>query len=110
MSERDKMFAKFNRLKFSTKKLTQMESLNMSKSTVKWKRRQIREKGFIKRKPGSGRPNIIDSQKGEFIINQLQKNIFLSAVKIKKKLIDEYEEVKISEITTQRFLKEKGYK
>ena len=35
MNERDKMFAEFNRLGVSTKKLTQMESLNMSKSTFK---------------------------------------------------------------------------
>ena len=37
-NERDKMFAEFSRLGFSTKKLAQMESLNMSKSTVKRKR------------------------------------------------------------------------
>ena len=109
MNERDKMFAEFNKLEFSTKKLTQMESLNMSISTVK-KRKQLREKGYIERKPGSGRLKIIDLQKGEFILNQLQKNEFLSAAKIRKKLIDEYEEVKISEITIHRFLKEQGYK
>ena len=84
-NERDKMFAEFNILGFSTKKLTQIESLNMSKSTVKRKRRQLRKKGFIERKPGSGRPKIIDLQKGEFILNQLQKNVFLSGGKIKKK-------------------------
>ena len=109
MNERDKMFAELNRLGFSTKKLIQMKSLNVSKSTVKRKRRQLREKRFIERKLGSGRPKIIELQKGEFILNQLQKNVFLNAAKIKK-LIDEYEEVKISEIIIHRFLKEKGYK
>ena len=81
MNERDKMFAKFNRFGFSTNKLTQMVSLNMSKSTVKRKRKQLIEKGFIERKPGSRRAKIIDLQKGEFILNQLQKNVFLSVEK-----------------------------
>ena len=39
----------------------------------------------------------------------MQKNVFLSAAKIKK-LIDEYEQVKIREIIIHRFPKEKGYK
>ena len=38
MKERDKMFGEFNRWGFSTKKLTQMECLNMFKSTVKQKK------------------------------------------------------------------------
>ena len=52
MNERDKMFAKFNRSGFTTKKPTQMESLNMSKSTVKRKKRQLREKGLLKESQG----------------------------------------------------------
>ena len=47
---------------------------------------------IYRKKPGSGRPKIIDLQKGEFILNQLHKNVFLSAAKIRKKLIDEYED------------------
>ena len=81
MNEKDKMFAEFNRLGFSTKKLTRMKSLNISKSTVKRKKRQLKEKEFIESKSESGRPKIIDLQKGEFILNQLQKNVFLSDAK-----------------------------
>ena len=61
-----------------------MESLNVSKSTVKRKRRQLREKGFIERKPESGRPKIIELQKGEFILNQFAEKCVLSAEKIGK--------------------------
>ena len=77
MNEKEKMFAEFSRLGFSAQKLTQMESLNMPKSIVKRKRRQLREKGFIERKPESGRPKIIELQKEEFILNQfVEKCVF----------------------------------
>ena len=94
----------------SISKMAQLDTLGLSESTIKRKRRQLKETGLIKRQPGSGRKKIIDEEKECFILEHLAGNPFLSATKIATLLKAQFKDLEINEISIRRFLVQKGYK
>ena len=93
----------------SISKMAQLDTLSLSESTIKRKRRQLKETGLIKRQPGSGK-KIIDEEKECFILEHLAGNPLLSATKIATLLKTQFKDLEISEINIRRFLVQKGYK
>ena len=94
----------------SISKMAQLDTLGLSGSTIKRKRRQLKETGLIKRQPGSGRKKIIDEDKECFILERLTGNPFLSKTKIATLLKAQFKDLEISEISIRIFLVQKGYK
>ena len=72
----DQLFSTFNEMGMSISKMAQLDTLGLSESTIKRKRRQLKETGLIKRQPGSGRKKIIDEEKECFILEHLAGNPF----------------------------------
>ena len=58
----------------SISKMAQLDTLGLSESAIKRKRKQLKETGLIKRQPGSGRKKIIDEEKECFILEHLAGN------------------------------------
>ena len=94
----------------SISKMAQLDTLGLSESTIKSKRRQLTETGLIKRQPGSGRKKIIDEEKVHFILEHLAGNPFLNSTKIATLLKVQFKNLEISEVNIRRFLVQKGYK
>ena len=88
--------------------MAQLDTLGLSESTIKRKRRQLKETGLIKRQPGSGWKKIIDEEKECFILERLAGNSFLSKTKIATLLKAQFKDLEISEISIRRFLVQKG--
>ena len=57
-------------------KMAQLDTLGRSESTVKRKRKQLKETGLIKLQSGSGRKKIIDEEMECFILEHLAGNPF----------------------------------
>ena len=90
--------------------MVQLDTLGLSESTIKRKRRQLKETGLIKIQPGSGRKKIIDEEKECFIIDHLDGNRFLNKTKIATLLKAQFKDLEISKISIRRFLVQKEYK
>lgn len=109
MKEKDAVFASLDQLGMSINKMEKLASLGLSKSTLKRKRRQLREFGTIQRRAGSGRRRLIDEEKEQLILSCLEQNPFHTSTKIVRLLENKFEGFSISETTVQRFLTDKGY-
>ena len=94
----------------SISKMAQLDTLGLSESTIKRKRRQLKQTALIKRQPGSGRKKIINEEKECFILEHLVGNPLLSKTKIATLLKVQSKDLKISEISIRRFLVQKGSK
>ena len=110
IKQKDQLFSTLNQMGMSISKMAQLDTLGLSESTIKRKRRQLKETGLIKLQPGSGRKKIIDEEKECFILEHLAGNPFLSATKIATLLKAQFNDLEISEISIRRFLVQKGYK
>ena len=110
MKQKDQLFSTLNEMGMSISKMAQLDTLGLSESTIKRKRRQLKETRLIKRQPGSGRKKIIDEEKECFILEHLAGNPFLSKTKIATLLKAQFKDLEISEISIRRFLVQKGYK
>ena len=110
IKQKDQLFSTLNQMGMSISKMAQLDTLGLSESTIKRKRRQLKQTGLIKRQPGSGRKKIIDEEKECFILEHLADNPFLSATKIATLLKAQFKDLEISEISIRRFLVQKGYK
>ena len=55
MKQKDQLFSTLNQMGMSISKMAQLDTLGLSQSTIKRKRRQLKETRLIKRQPGSGR-------------------------------------------------------
>ena len=110
MKEKDIFFTSLNEMGMSISKMEKLDSLGLSRSTIKRKRRQIKEKGGIQRLPGSRRKKILDEEKEIFIIDSLTKNPFLSITKLTTLLKKKFENFEINEITIRRALALKEFK
>ena len=73
MKKKDTFFTSLNELGMSISKMEKLDSLGLSRSTIKRKRRQLKEKGEIQSRPGSGRKKILDEEKEIFIIDSLTR-------------------------------------
>ena len=69
MKEKDILFTSLNEMGMSISKMDRLDSLGLSRSTIKRKRRQLKEKSGIQRRPSSGRKKILDEEKEIFIID-----------------------------------------
>ena len=76
MKQKDQLFSTLNQMGMSISKIAQLDNLGLSESTIKSKRRQLKETGFIKRQPGSGRKKIIDEERECFILEHFAGNPF----------------------------------
>ena len=76
IKQKDQLFSTLNQMGMSISKMAQLDTLGLSESTIKRKRRQLKETGLIKRQPGSGRTKIIDEEKECFILEHLVGNPF----------------------------------
>ena len=110
MKEKDILFTSLNEMGISISKMEKLDSLGLSKSTTKRKRRQLKEKGGIQRRPDSGRKKILDEEKEVFILDSLTKNPFLSTTKLTTLLKKKFENFEINEITISRALALKWFK
>ena len=54
MKQKDQLFSTLNQMGMSISKIAQLDTLGLSESTIKRKRRQLKEAALIKRQPGSG--------------------------------------------------------
>ena len=83
MKEKDILFfTSLNEMGISISKMEKFVCLGLSRSTIKRKRRQLKEKGEIQRLPGSERKRILDEEKEIFILDILTMNTFFSTTKI----------------------------
>ena len=55
MKQKDQLFSTLNQMGMSISKMAQLDTLGLSESIIKRKRRQLKETGLIKRQPGSGK-------------------------------------------------------
>ena len=108
IKQKDQLFSTLNEMGMSISKMAQLDTLGLSESTIKRKRRQLKETGLIKRQPGSGRKKIIDEEKECFILELMAGNSFLSATKIATLLKAQFKDLEISEKSIRRFLVQKG--
>ena len=76
MKQKDQLFSTLSQMGMSISKMAQLDTLGLSESTIKRKRRQLKETALIKRQPGSGRKKIIDEEKECFILEHLAGNPF----------------------------------
>ena len=76
MKQKDQLFFTLNQIGMSILKMAQLDTLGLSESTIKRKRKQLKETGLIKRQPGSGIKKIIDEEKECFILEHLAGNPF----------------------------------
>ena len=110
MKQKDQLFSTLNEMGMSISKMAQWDTLGLSESTIKRKRKQLKETGLIKRQSGSGRKKIIDEEKECLILEHLAGYPFISATKIATLLKAQFKDLEISEISIRRFLVQKGYK
>ena len=57
IKQKDQLFSTLNQMGMSISKMAQLDTLGLSESTIKRKRRQLKETALIKRQPESGRKN-----------------------------------------------------
>ena len=108
IKQKDQLFSTLNEMGMSISKMAQLDILGLSESTIKRKRRQLKDTGLIKRQPGSDRKKIIEEEKECFILEHLAGNPFLSKTKIATLLKAQLKDLEISEISIRRFLVQKG--
>ena len=76
IKQKDQLFSTLNQMGMSISKMEQFDTLGLSESTIKSKRRQLKETGLIKRQSGSGRKKIIDEEKECLILEHVAGNPF----------------------------------
>ena len=82
MKQKDQLFSTLNEMGMSISKMAQLDTLGLSESTIKSKRRQLKETGLIKRQPGSGRKKDHRRRKGVFYFRALGCQSFIKQNKV----------------------------